>query len=123
MDILTLVSQLMALSGLGALFAILVNILKYFKVVKDGDAPTWVTGFNIVGLAALFLLKVFLPEQDTGQLDGIAASIAQILSLVFGLVVQLWGSKLAHLALRGTAPAVGFSHTLKQARDASKLAG
>lgn len=110
-DLPSLLTQFMALAGVGALVALIVNILKTVGVVKDGDAPTWTTGFNLAGLALLFFLKVFMPQADIGQLDGLAATLAQICVLVLGLVTQLLGSKLAHVSARGTW-LIGKSYSL-----------
>jgi hypothetical protein len=111
MDIMGLILQLLSLAGFGALVAVIVNILKFFNVVQDGTAPTWSTALNIVGLIALFVLKVFLPQQDIGQLDGIAASIAQLLVVVLGLLAQFGFAKLAHFTLKGV-PVFGQSNSL-----------
>lgn len=102
MDLLSLASQFVALVGVGALLALVVNVLKVAGVVKDDTAPTWVTGLNLAGLVILFLLRVFAPGTDIGQLDGAAGTIAQIGVLILGLVTQVLGSKLAHRAFRGT---------------------
>jgi hypothetical protein len=101
-DVSGLLSQFLALAGVGAFFAFLVNVGKTVGLVKDGTAPNWVAGLNLAGLVALFVLKVFVPSADIGQLDGLAATIAQIGVLVLGLVTQLLGSKLAHASVRGT---------------------
>ena len=112
MDLPSLLAQFMALAGVGALVALVVNILKTAGVVKDGDAPTWATGLNLAGLALLFFLKVFAPAADIGHLDGLAATIAQIGVLVLGLLTQLLGSKLGHVAVRGTW-VIGKSYSLR----------
>ena len=111
MDLSNLVSQFLALAGVGAFFALVINALKVAGVVKDGDAPTWATGLNLVGLVALFLLRVFVPSADIGKLDGVAATVAQIGVLVLGLITQMLGSKLAHFSVKG-APVIGKSYSL-----------
>lgn len=111
MDLGSLVAQFMTLAGVGALIAFVVNALKVAGVVKDGTATSWATGLNLVGLVVLFVLKVFVPAADVGQLDGLAATIAEIGVLVLGLITQLLGSKLAHAAARGTWM-IGRSYSL-----------
>jgi len=101
-DLPNLLSQFLALAGVGALLSFLVNVGKTVGLVKDGQAANWVTGLNLAGLVALFVLKVFVPSADIGEIDGLAATIAQIGVLVLGLVTQLLGSKLAHASVRGT---------------------
>jgi hypothetical protein len=111
-DLPSLLTQFMALAGVGALVALIVNILKTVGVVKDGNAPTWATGLNLIGLVLLFFIKVFAPQADIGNLDGLAATIAQIGVLVLGLITQLLGSKLGHVAVRGTW-VIGKSYSLR----------
>lgn len=97
-----------SLAGTGSLIAAIVNALKTFGVVADGQAPQWSLGLNLIGLVVLFAIGLFAPTADIQGLDGIAAQVAQILSLVLGLVVQLGGAKWAHGLLKGT-PVVGKS--------------
>lgn len=101
MDLSNLVLQFVALAGVGALIAFVVNALKTAGVVKDGTSATWATGFNLLGLVVLFVLRVFVPSADVGKLDGAAATIAQIGVLVLGLITQMLGSKLAHATASG----------------------
>ena len=112
MDIATLVSQFTALAGVGALIALLVNILKTFNVVKDGQAPSASLFLNLAGVTALILLRVFRPDLDVAGLDATAAAIASAGVTLFGLFVQLWGSRLAHMAVAG-APVIGKSRSLE----------
>lgn len=108
MEINALVLQLAALAGFGALVAALVNIGKQIGIVKDGQAPTYSTGLNLIGLVVLFALKVFAPEVSVEGLDATAAQVAQLLTVAFGLIVQLGGAQFAHGLLRGV-PVVGKS--------------
>ena len=115
MDFASLVTQLMSLAGLGALIAVIVNILKFFNVIPEDKAMIVVTALNIVGMVALFALKVFLPNQDIGQLDAVAAGIAQVLVVVLGILVQIGASKLMHASVKGT-PVLGHSGSLGMKR-------
>lgn len=109
-DFSALLGQFTALAGVGALIAALVNTLKKFGVVKDGDAMTWATGLNLVGIVALYLLRVFAPSVDVGGVDSLAQSIAEILVLVVGVVLQLGLTRGANAILKG-APVIGYSYT------------
>ncbi|MEM5774513.1 MAG: hypothetical protein AAGU05_05880, partial [Anaerolineaceae bacterium] len=64
MDFSDLLTQWSALVGLAALIAVLINLLKLAGLVKDGDAQTWSAALNLLGMAALFLLKVIRPKFD-----------------------------------------------------------
>jgi hypothetical protein len=50
---------------------------------------------------------------DVLRLDGLAAGLAQLGVLLLGLVLQLAGSKLAHVVVRGT-PLIGTSFSFKR---------
>ncbi len=111
-DFLGLVNQLMALGGFAALVAILINVLKGFGVVKDGTAGTWAAGLNLAGLITLFALSIFEPGFEVGEIDAHLAQIAEILTLIFGYVMQNWVSKGTHQVLStGGVPLIGKSHS------------
>ena len=111
MSIEQLVTLLLSLGGVGTLVAAIVNALKSAGVVKDGQAQTFVLGFNLLGLVVLFVLGIFAPSTDLSQLDSTAAQVAQLLTIVVGLVVQFGGSKLAHGAFKGI-PVIGKSFSV-----------
>ncbi len=101
-----LTTLLLSLAGFGALIGFVVNLLKYLGVVKDGQAKTWVTFFNLVLLVALFVTQQI--GIDLSAFDGFAAVIAEIGVLIMGLLVQGVGSKAYHTAMRGV-PLLGKS--------------
>jgi hypothetical protein len=108
--------EFLALGGIGALIAAVVNILKTSGVVKDGQAPTWVVGLNLLGMASLLFLQVFQPSVDIAGLDVQAGSLATVLITVFGFVWQLISSRLTHTqALSGT-PLIGKSYSVDAAK-------
>jgi len=98
-----------SLGGVGALIAAIVNVLKTTGLVKDGQAPTWVVGFNLLGMILLFALGIFQPNADIAGMDETAGQLAVVLFTVFGFVWQLISSKVAHSALKG-APVLGKSY-------------
>lgn len=106
MEFNDLLLQWSALGGFGALIAFLINILKTFKVVKPDTAPAWSAGFNIVGLAALLVLGLISPNIDIAGIDAKVAKFVEFGVIVFGYIVQLLGSKLAHATVAGT-PGIG----------------
>src|SRR3990167_40085 len=108
MELNELVTQLGTLAGFGGLIALIVNALKTFGVVKNGQSPIWSLGLNVAGIVILFLLKVFKPDVDPAQYDGIAGKIVTIATLALGLFVQLGGSKGVHNLVRGV-PLLGKS--------------
>lgn len=100
MNIGDLLAQLIALGGIAALIAVIVDGLKQFGVVKDGDAATWSTAFNVLALVVLFALKVFKPDLIP-QADSLAKSIAQLGVVILALLSQFGVSKATHMLLLG----------------------
>ena len=111
MDLTSLLAQLATLAGVAAFITVVINWLKVFGVVKDGDAPTWSLGLNIVALAALFLANVF--KLNVGALDSVAATIAQLAALVLALLVQLGVGKVTQAVVRGM-PVIGKSFSSEE---------
>jgi hypothetical protein len=110
-DFAELFAQWVALAGVGALIAVLINVGKVLGWVQEGQSTTWSTGLNIVGMVALLLLQIFKPDMDIAALDGAAGQIAQALVILVGLVTQMLSSKGAHFALKGT-PVIGKSFSV-----------
>ena len=105
-----LLGQLIALGGFAALIAVLINVLKSFGVIKDGQAGVWAAGANLAGLIGLFVAGIVAPEFDAAGLDGNMAQIAEILSLIFAFMVQNWVSKGTHSVFSsGGVPVIGKS--------------
>jgi hypothetical protein len=114
------VIEFASLVGFAALVTVIVNILKYFKVVQDYDAPSWVAGANMIGLIALIVYRTLICKDcDITGADSTLATLANILAYILAFIVQLGVSKIAHLAARGT-PLIGTSYTLMKARAAKK---
>lgn len=107
MDITTLLGDFMKLGGFAALVSVLVDIGKRFGIVKDGDAPTWVTGINLVGLVIFFVAKVV--NFDFAGLDPVFAQVATVLAALLALVGQVAVSRFAHFTLQGVK-VIRFSH-------------
>lgn len=111
MNISDLLVQFLALGGVAALIAVLVNLGKSFGLVSDGTADIWSTGLNLVGLLVLFVLKIVAPNISLPNVDKTAATIAQLLTLVLQLFFQFGVSKVAYASIRGV-PVIGKSFTL-----------
>ena len=85
------------MGGIASLIAIVVNILKQVGVVQDGTAKNWAAGFNILALVGLYVLQVFKPDILPENVNGMAASLSQILVVVMQFIIQAWGSRLARM--------------------------
>lgn len=99
-----------ALAGVASFVAALINAGKQAGIVKDGTAPDWSLGLNLVFFAAFIILRLFVPDIDIAGVDQLAANAADILVAILGFVAQLGASRVANAALRGT-PVVGYSHS------------
>jgi hypothetical protein len=107
----SIISQFASLVGFAAFVAAIVNSLKTLGVIRDGDAPKWVAGFNAIGIIALLALRIFKPEMDIQMLDTQAAGIAAFLLVLVGFVAQIGISQWVHNILKGI-PVIGKSFTL-----------
>ena len=108
--LLSFVEQLMALGGFAALIAVVINVLKTFGVVKDGQAGMWATVLNLAGLIGLVVAGIVAPEFEVAGLNAKFAQIAEILSLIFAFIMQNWISKGTHTVFSsGDVPVIGKS--------------
>ena len=105
-----LLPQFLALAGVASIIAAIVNSLKQLGFVKDGDAPTASLLLNLAGFILLVAFSVFKPDLDIAGLDAAAATIAQVLTLIVGFVVEFGLTKGAHQLLKG-APVIGKSYS------------
>jgi hypothetical protein len=113
-DILNAFGRVMAsflsLVGVAGLVAILVNIGKVSKIVKDGTAGQWTAGLNLLCFIALVILGVFRPDIELNYIDGIAGQITAILVFILGFVIQVVGSKPIYELLKSAeVPLLGKS--------------
>lgn len=115
-DLSNLVVQLGGLSGFAALVSFLVNTLKYFGIVKDGEASRWSAGFNLLGLAGLLFINVYKPGMNVTAIDSKLSGFVQFGVIVFSYVTMLIASKGTHFAIKGV-PVIGTSATLAAAND------
>ena len=114
---MTLASLLLvfaSLVGYPAAVALVVNVLKFLGVVKDGQSDNWVTGLNVAGLAILFGLKVFAPGFDVLVGDATLARIVEALQILLGLWIQLGVSKATHQKVLKGVPVIGTSFSLEK---------
>src|SRR5271157_1189204 len=109
-----------SLAGVGALITCLVNIGKTVGWIKNGQAQTYVIGFNLAGLVGLFVLGVVKPDVNIQGLDAQAGQIAGILMLVFGFIWQNFASKFIHNQVLSGTPVIGMSYTAQAEADKAK---
>jgi len=110
MEITSIFTQFAALSGVSALIAAVINILKTLSIVKDGEAQIYSLLLNFLALAGLIGLNLFSPQTDIAALDIQAEKLAELLLIVFAYTTQLGISKLSHKIFK-SAPFIGKSYT------------
>jgi hypothetical protein len=111
MDIQMLLTYVLGLAGVAGLISVVIDVLKRFGLVKDGDAPTWQVGAQLIVLVVVYVLKVFAPAFDV---DGVDVKLTEFLTAFvpfLNFILDNFIGKLTHKALRG-AWLVGTSHTL-----------
>ena len=115
MDALTVQSLLgigTALIGVPALVAVIINVLKFFDIVKDGDAKKWMLLLSIAATYALQAWKIFDPSANIDIADESLANIAKLLGWVFTVAIDMKVGPAFHDAIRGI-PLLGKSYTVK----------
>lgn len=86
-----------SMAGLQAFVALTINVLKWSGVVSDGAAGKWSAVLNLGGLAFVAVTLGINPTFDFTALDAQFVDIAKFLTLIFGYVVQIAGTKHFHL--------------------------
>lgn len=94
LDLVLIIAESMA--GLQALNALGINVLKWAGVVSDGTAGYWSAVLNLFGLGFIATTLGVNPAFDFAKLDAQFVDIAKFLSLIFGYVVQIAGTKFFH---------------------------
>lgn len=106
-----LVVQYGGLAGMGALIAVVINLLKYSGAIKDGDSLKWASVFNMAGFVAYWALGMFDPElfaSSVGVYDDMAMNVAEVISIVLAIVIQFGSSPAVANSVRGI-PLIGKS--------------
>lgn len=100
-----------AVPGMAALVVVVVNILKMFKVVTDGNAPFFVNVLNIGFAVVIGVLALFFPAVNIPGLDETFGSLAGMLTAFLPLLAILvkWLAPLFYKAIRGF-PVLGFHY-------------
>jgi len=108
--ILGILIQFAQLAGVAALLAAVVNVFKFFGAVKDGSAGSWYAALSLIVMALLVYFHYFIPTIGIEFLDAQAATLAKILLIVLGYVMQLKvGSGTASTLKEMQIPVLGAS--------------
>lgn len=88
-SVLAILIQFGQLAGVAALIAVVVNVFKYFGLVASGQGGRWFAAANLIALVVLVSFHLFAPTVGLVFIDQQAATIANILLIVLGYVMQL----------------------------------
>ncbi len=113
MDLSAVLTIVSGLVGFPALLAAVIDILKKFGLVADGDAPKWNLGGNVLAVVAVAVAVILGKVEVVGQVDAVLGSVATFLLAIFAFAASIGLTKLFHFGLRGV-PGIGYSHTLKK---------
>jgi hypothetical protein len=114
----SLLAVFYTLVGVAAFIALITNVLKVVGWVKDGTAPIWAAGFNLVALILLYLGGILKPGFDLAGVDAILGQAAAIGMLLLEFIVQILASRGVHWAVKGL-PLIGKSFTTDRAKAAT----
>jgi len=107
-----LITQFELLAGFAALVAALVNILKIFGVVKDGQAPAWSAILSLIGFTVFAVLKLFAPQINIPNLDATLKDVADVLLYFLGIALTVGLPGLFHkLYVSGNVPLISKSYS------------
>jgi len=107
-----LLIEFLKLAGVGAFFAALINVGKYFGVIDDNSAPKISLVLSVLGFVAMVSLKLFAPDVNIGEIDGFTKQAADVLMYILGLFTMLGFPAQAHGFLKAASiPALGYSYS------------
>lgn len=86
------------LVGVPFVIALIVNLLKGVGVVDDGTAAKWSAGLNLLAVIGLAIALKLYPAFDFVSLDAWLLELAKAIAVIVTFILQLFGTKSAHLA-------------------------
>jgi len=104
--ILTILSSLI---GLPALFAFLIDVLKWAGVVTDSTSGKWSAAFNALALIVVAVIVTFFPQFNIPNADATLVDIVKFASLIFAYITQIFVSNQVHALVLRRVTAFSFS--------------
>ena len=99
---------ILLIPGLGVLISALVNILKTFGLVQDGQAGNWVKIIQSLLFVLFLSLPVFGVDLDWMGIDARFQSVGDFLGLISAFFISVGSSDIFHKIFKGT-PVIGKS--------------
>ena len=106
-----------SLTGVAMLIAGIVNALKQFGVVQDGQAGTWSAGLNLGALAALFIAQVAGYGSYIPSVNEQAGGLAAVFSVLFAYLYQLYAARKTHDMVLVGLPVIGKTFSERTAGE------
>lgn len=110
-DLQTVLTIAGSMVGIQLLISLAVNVLKWAGVVDDGTSGKWSAALNLAGLAVIAVTLGINPAFDFAKLDSQLVDIAKFLTLIFGYIVQMAGTKYMHQSVTQGLGVKSFSHS------------
>lgn len=101
---------LAGLVGLPALWSIIIDLLKFAGVVKDGNAGRWSAAFSILSIVGVLVVVNFFPSLDVAGIDKLLLEIAQFAGIILTLLTQIFVAKGTHAITVSVVPSVSFTN-------------
>jgi hypothetical protein len=103
-----------AMVGVPALESMLINVLKQFNLIKDGQAQAVNKYLNVATYVLLYAVYALEVDVTVAEVDAVAKTVADFGFAALGLIpLGVKVTEAVHKALRGI-PLLGFSHTLEK---------
>lgn len=97
-----------SMTGMALVVMMIVNVLKYTGIVKDGTSQTWVAVFNAAAVAILFVLKVLKFNVDYVQVDTAITVIYNASIILINFFWANFASKFGYSVVKNV-PVIGKS--------------
>lgn len=94
------------LTALGAVVSMLINVLKLFGIIKDGQSEKWVQLANLVVFVIVAVIYFMKSPIDWGQVN----QGLEVAAVILGYLVQILGSKITYPLVKHT-PVIGFTYS------------
>jgi hypothetical protein len=97
------------LAGMAALISSVVNVLKVFNVIKDGDSGKVFAGLDLVAILGLVAVQLFAPSVGVNVINVDAGLLAAVVLLVLGYLGSMGVGKLTQVAFKSMGVFKSFS--------------
>ena len=91
---------LATLTGVASLISVIVNVLKYFKLIPEGTGGRLFAALNLLAFVVLAGTRIFAPQYSLSFLDGIAGQVATVGLFICGYLFQLGTGQAAYEILK-----------------------